>query len=38
MRRLARAAIGTTKTVCIKAASFGNFVDASLGGVSTIYD
>jgi hypothetical protein len=38
MRRLARAAIGAKETACIKAALFGNFVDASLGGVSTIYD
>jgi hypothetical protein len=36
MRRLARAAIGAKETVWLKAALYGSFVDASLGGVSTI--
>jgi hypothetical protein len=38
MRRLARAAIGAKGTVCLEAALYGSFVDASLGGVSTIDD
>lgn len=36
MRRLARAAIGVRETVW--PGIFGSFVDASLGGVSTIDD
>jgi hypothetical protein len=38
MRRLARTAIGASGAVCLKAALYGSFVEASLGGVSTIDD